>query len=165
MRFAARFALVLILLASLPQPAAAGEPQLDGMYALTGVNPDGSVYRGFVKIVSRGESVLVSWIFPRISGETVVATIMSVGVGVAKGEMVAVSYYGQDATGVVLYHIEAGGQRLTGEWVSAGDDSGAVHSETLTKLPAAPASVSPPPTESGKRTLPSRPVLRSGHAL
>ena len=148
MRFAARFAVLLVVLVSLPQPAAAGEPRLEGMYSLTGLNPDGTEYRGLVKIVSRGESFLVSWMFPRVSGETVVATITSAGVGIAKGETLAVSYYGQDATGVALYRIEEGGRRLTGEWVSANDQSGAVHSETLTKLPAAPASLSPAPTES-----------------
>jgi hypothetical protein len=163
MRCAARFALLLLVLASFPQPAAAGEPQLDGMYSLTGLNPDGSEYRGVVKIVSRGEGFLVSWIFPRVSGETVVATITSVGVGLVKGEMLAVSYYGQDATGVVLYRIEEGGQRLTGAWVSANDKSGTVHYETLRKLPAvlAPA---PPPAESQKETRPRRPVLTFGQA-
>ena len=140
MKLRAGFALLLALLASVPQTTAAGERQLDGMYSLTGVNPDGSTYRGLVKIMSRGESFLVSWIFPRVSGETIVATITSGGVGIAKGEMLAVSYYGQDATGVILYRIEEGGQRLTGEWVSANDNSGAIHSETLTKLPATPAS-------------------------
>ena len=77
MRFAARFAVLLVVLVSLPQPAAAGEPRLEGMYSLTGLNPDGTEYRGLVKIVSRGESFLVSWMFPRVSGETVVATITS----------------------------------------------------------------------------------------
>ena len=165
MRFAARFAWLLVLLAGFPLAAAAGEPQLEGMYSLTGLNPDGSEYRGVVKIVRRGESFLVSWIFPRVSGETVVATITAVGVGLAKGETLAVSYYGQDAAGVVLYHIEEGGQRLTGEWVSANDASGAVQSETLTKLPAEPAPVSPGPTEREKRTRPSRPVLTSAQSL
>ena len=162
MRFAARFALLLLVLACLPRPVVAGEPQLDGMYSLTGLNPDGSEYRGVVKIVSRGEGFLVSWIFPRVTGETVVATITSVGVGLVKGEMLAVSYYGQDATGVVLYRIEEGGQRLTGTWVSANDNSGTVHSETLTKLPT---SVTPPPAESQKEPRPRRPVLTSGQAL
>ena len=164
MRFAARLAVFLVLLASLPQPAAASEPQLEGVYSLTGVSPDGATYRGLVKIVRRGESFVVSWMVPRVVGETVVATILSAGVGVAKGEMLAVSYYGQDTTGVVLYRIEEGGQRLLGEWVSASDNGGAVHSETLTKLPAALVPVSPP-AESQKEIRPSRPVLRSGHAL
>lgn len=165
MTFAARFALVLVLVASFPQPAAAGEQLLDGVYSLTGLNPDGSAYRGVVKIVSRGESVLVSWFFPRVSGETIVVTIASVGVGIVRGEMLAVSYYGQDAAGVVLYHIEEGGQRLKGEWVSAVDDSGAVHSETLTKVPASPASVSPPSSESDKQPRPNHPVPTSGRAV
>ena len=165
MRFAGPFVLLLVLLVSLPQPAAAGEPQLDGMYSLTGLNPDGSEYQGFVKIVTRGESFLVSWLFPRVAGETIVATITAAGVGIARGGVLAVSYYGQDATGVVLYHIEEGGQRLTGAWASANDKSGAVHSETLTKLAAAPASVSPPPAEREKQTRPARPVPTSGHVL
>ena len=165
MRFAVPVALLLTVLTVFAPPVAAAEPKLDGIYTLTGLNPDGSEYRGLVKIISRGPSFLVSWMFPRASDATAVVGLRSVGVGIVKGGMFAVSYYGQDATGVALYHIEEGGQRLTGEWVSASDNSGAVHSETLTKLPAATAPVSPPPTESQKRTRPSRPVLTSPHAL
>jgi hypothetical protein len=165
MRFAARVAWLLVLLAGFPQPAAGGEQQLEGMYSLTGLNPDGSVYRGVVQIVRRGESFLVSWLFPKPSGETVVATLTQAGVGIAKGGVLAVSFYGQDVTGVGLYHVEEGGQRLTGEWVSANDTSGTVHFETLTRLPAAPASVSPPPSESGTRTRPNRATLTTGRAV
>lgn len=166
MRFAVPVAVLLTVLTVFAPPvAAAGETTLDGIYTLTGLNPDGSEYRGLVKIISRGPSFLVSWMFPRASDETVVVGLRSVGVGIASGGMFAVSYYGQDATGVALYHIEEGGQRLTGEWVSASDNSGTVHSEIMTKLPAAPAPVSPPPTESQKQTRPSRAVRTSGHAL
>ena len=150
MRFAVPVAVLLTVLTVFAPPvAAAGEPKLDGVYILTGLNPDGSEYRGLVKIMSRGPSFLVSWMFPRVSDETVVVGLRSVGVGIVKGGMFAVSYYGQDATGVALYQIEEGGQRLTGEWVAASDNSGAVHSETLTKLPAPPVtvSVSPPLAE------------------
>ena len=164
MRFAMSVALLLTVLTVVAPPAAAaGEPKLDGMYTLTGLNPDGSEYRGLVKIMSRGQSFLVSWMFPRVSDETVVVALRSVGVGIANGGMLAVSYYGQDVTGVALYHIEDGGQRLTGEWVSASDSGGTLHTETLTKLPAVP--VSQPPAESEKQTRPSRRAQASARVL
>ena len=90
MRFAVPVALLLTALTVFaPSVAAAGEPKLDGMYTLTGLNPDGSEYRGLVRIVSRGQSFLVSWMFPRASGETVVVGRRSVGVGIANGGMFA----------------------------------------------------------------------------
>ena len=124
----------LIALLVLPVALAhAAEPALEGMYTAHGVNPDGSEYRAVVKIVNKGESVHVAWMFPEVAGEETVLVLKSAGVGITGGGMLAVSYYGQDATGVALYRIENGGERLTGRRVSA--NGGTVHSETLTRLP------------------------------
>lgn len=145
-----RFALLLVAAASLAPPVAQGaEPALEGMYGAAGFNPDGSEYRGVVKIVRRGQSFVVAWIFPRQVGEEILLVPISAGAGVTSGGMLAVSYYGQDATGVILYQIENGGQRLIGRWVPANGE-GAVYSETLTKLPE-PAAV----PDSGTRLPPA----------
>ena len=138
-----RCALLLAVAATMAMPVAhAAEPALEGLYGAEGFNPDGSEYRGVVKIVRRGESYVVAWIFPSHVGEEIVFVAKSAGVGLARGATLAVSYYGQDATGVVLYQIEKGGERLVGRWVSANGE-GVVHSETLTKLPA--SAVAPEP--------------------
>jgi hypothetical protein len=132
--------LVLLMAWSVPARIAAGaEPALDGMYVAQGSNPDGSEYRGVVKIARRGEGFMVAWLFPHLVGEEMLLVLKSAGIGLMSGGTLAVSYYGQDATGIVLYQIENGGQRLVGRWTSATGE-GAVQSETLTKLPS-PAAV------------------------
>jgi hypothetical protein len=144
MRCTIRIVLLCVALVAVALPAPGSEPFLDGMYTAEGTNADGTQYRTFVKITPHGQSVLLAWIVPKEdeSGDYV---LRSGGVGVVSGGMLAVSYYGQDVTGVVLYQIENGGQRLAGRWVVAGGD-GAVHSEIQTKLPtAAPESDTQPP--------------------
>ncbi len=98
-----------------------------------------------MKIIRRGNTFLVSWMAPRVSDGAIEFVLMAGGVGIARGGMLAVSFYGQDATGVVLYQIEERGERLTGEWVSVNDAGGSRHVETLTRLPDATAPVAPPP--------------------
>ena len=137
--------LLAVLTVFAPPVAAAGEPKLEGSYSVTGVNPDGTEYEGRVKIIRRGNTFLVSWMAPRVSDEGVEFVLTAGGVGIARGGMLAVSFYGQDATGVVLYQIEEHGERLTGEWVSVNDAGGARHVEILTRLPDATAPVAPPP--------------------
>lgn len=114
--------------------AAEGESTLDGMYASTGVNPDGSQYKGFVHISHRGDSLVVSWMFPQTANGSMVLVPNSVGVGVVSDGMLAVSYYSSRAAGIVLYRIEEDGHRLAGHWTVAGSD-GNVYTETLVKLP------------------------------
>ena len=129
-----RLVLALVVLIAPPvvvTPAA--EPALEGMYAAEGFNPDGSEYRGAVKITRHGASFMVAWLFPRVVGEEEALVLKAAGVGIQHGGMLAVSYYGQDATGVALYQVENDGQRLTGRWVAANSD-GEVQLETLTKL-------------------------------
>jgi len=58
----------------------------------------------------------------RIEGETLVLVPRSAGIGVASDEVLAVSYYAQDVSGVILYRIEDSGQRLVGRWLVAGAD-------------------------------------------
>ena len=114
--------------------AAGADTELAGMYALNGTNPDGTQYRGFVHIAHRGESLVVSWMFPKNSDGKMVLVANSVGVGIVSDGMLAVSYYGSGAAGIVLYKIEEAGHRLAGHWTVAGQN-GNVYSETLLRLP------------------------------
>ena len=146
---AVRFTLVTIAIAGMAAvSSAAGEPELVGIYAADGVNPDGTQYHAIVQISRRGESFLVSWMFPT-DAEPIRLEPSSVGVGVASGGMLAVSYYTPQTSGVVVYRIEDEGKRLTGRWALVGDD-GTVHDETLTRLPE----VSTPPLPDPPTTPP-----------
>lgn len=150
-----RFTLVLIGVAGMAAvSSAAGEPELVGTYAADGVNPDGSQYHAIVHISRRGESFLVSWLFPT-DAEPIRLVPSSVGVGVASGGMLAVSYYTPQTSGVVVYRIEDEGKRLTGRWAFVGDD-GTVRDETLTKLPE----VSTPPPATPDPPAPPPPPAR-----
>jgi hypothetical protein len=125
-----------------------GDADPGGLYEATGVNPDGTAYRGFVHIARRGESFLVSWIFPQDSPDARGFALSSVGVGIVSDGMLAVSYYGVGAAGVAVYRIEEDGTRLAGHWTVAGDD-GSLHAETLTRLPGEPSATGDvaPPTD------------------
>jgi hypothetical protein len=147
-----RFALSMIAAAALlltAPPRAAAQETLDGMYASRGVNPDGTEYRGVVRIIRQGDRFVVSWMAPRaIAGEKLLLDLTSIGVGILSNGTLAVSYYTPGMLGIVVYRIEADG-RLDGQWTLVGDD-GAVRSETLTKLPpgvVAPAEGEPPPSQ------------------
>ena len=147
---------VAVLLACGTPIVWAGETALEGTYTAKGLNPDGSEYHRIVRIVKRGESFLVAWILAADVDGAVLLVPKSAGVGVARGGMFAVSYYGQDVTGVILYQIEEGGERLVGRWVTA-DGDGAVCSETLTRVrdPAAPAAT---PDTASPQPPPRRPA-------
>ena len=160
-----RSALVAILAATAGVAATpvSGDVELEGMYAAAGVNPDGSEYRAFVHIVRHGESFIVSWMFPQRSGESVVLEPASVGIGIVSGGALAVSYYTTRMSGVVIYRIEDEGKRLDGKWTLVGD-GGAVHTETLTRLPGGalePVDADPPLDQAPRR----RPRAGSGDAL
>ena len=146
--------LVLAAAALLAPGAPAAEPALEGMYTAQGVNPDGTEYRAVVQIARRGEGFTVAWLFPHLVGEEMLLVLKSAGVGLMSGGTLAVSYYGQDATGIALYQIESGGQRLIGRWASA-NGAGAVQTETLTKL-AVPAAT--PDTEAPLPRGPKKPA-------
>lgn len=121
---------------ALPPDAAGAEPDLHGMYASEGLNPDGSTYRGIVVVVRHGETFLLAWMFPKVEGDSVSLVPKSAGIGIVSGGTLAVSFYGGEVAGVVVYQIESRGERLTGRWAVAGS-AGAVYEETLTKLPRA----------------------------
>jgi hypothetical protein len=139
--------ILLLLFASLSAAPvwASDRPALEGVYMSFGTNPDGSEYHGVVDIERQGDRFLVTWMFPRLTGEVLTLELAAVGVGIARDGMLAVSYYGSKGTGLVLYRIEDDAQQLVGEWTVAGDDS-ELHPETLTrtsKHPTAPAGASP----------------------
>lgn len=121
---------VVALLVSGAPLASGNEPALEGTYTATGVNLDGSEYRRIVKIARRGESFLVAWVVPEKVDETIRLVPKSAGVGIVSEGMLAVSFYGQDVTGVILYQIEESGARLVGRWATAEGD-GTVRRETL----------------------------------
>jgi len=154
-----RLVLLVIATAALATPVAqSAEPALEGMYAAQGFNADGSEYRGVVKIARRGEGFMVAWLFPHLVGEETLLVLKSAGVGLMSGGALGVSYYGQDATGIVLYQVEDGGERLVGRWASANGE-GAVQSETLTKLPVPAAA---PDTETPLAPGPKKPAQSAG---
>jgi len=156
MRRAIRHTLAAVLLATAAAAGTpvSGEPNLEGVYAAAGVNPDGSEYRGFVHLLRHGDTFLVSWIFPQTSGEAVVFVPASVGIGIVSNGVLAVSYYTARTAGVVVYRIEEDGKRLAGRWTVV-DDGGAVHTETLTRL----ARAVPQPVEGDPPPPPRRPNL------
>ena len=63
---------------------------------------------------------------------TGVGPVTSIGIGIIRGDVLAVSYYTGTNIGIALYHIEKG-PRLTGEWTVLGAD-GQRYPETLTKM-------------------------------
>jgi len=143
---------VVVLIACGAPRAVASELELEGTYTAKGFNVDGSEYHRVVRIIRRGESFLVAWMLPERVDEVIVPRTKSAGVGVVNGGMLAVSYYGQDVTGVILYQIEEGGQRLIGRWVTA-DGNGAVGSETLIKVPSSSAPATPDTSRQSPQTL------------
>ena len=110
---------------------AAPEQVLDsdftGIYACEGKNPDGSAYGGIVEILKVQDTYLVRW--------TLSADTRVVGVGIFKGGVLAVSYFG-GSPALVVYSVTTDG-RLDGEWTVGGAE-GSVFSETLTKIQAEP---------------------------
>jgi hypothetical protein len=116
--------------------AAPDEADLPGMYECQGVGADGKPYRGAVIIEPDGSRFVVRWI--------IASELTAVGVGIREGNMLAVSFFGPDSGGVVLYRID--GQRLVGHW-SAPLAAGQVFEETLTRVanPPEPSSTAPQP--------------------
>ena len=125
-----RTLLLVLLLSTLAGlsigPARAEAPDLAGIYICDGVNAQGA-YRGFVEIVRAKDTFRVKWTFPR-SGDS------ALGIGIVSNGVLAVSYYGGQTAGVVVYKLD-GGTTLVGEWTVAGVNGG-VFKETLTRMPA-----------------------------
>jgi hypothetical protein len=126
MMHASRFAGVLVgvLLLALPLAQAAPNDDLSGVYRCEGTNPDGKPYRGTVEIVKNDQTYRVKWTMGQRGA--------SFGIGVVRGDMLAVSYYTSGNLGVVVYRI-AKGPQLIGEWTVLGAD-GQLFPERLTKM-------------------------------
>jgi hypothetical protein len=134
-----------------PAPAvpAAGLP---GVYECQGTGADGKPYRGAVIIEPDGNRFVLQWF--------VGTQLSAIGLGLREGNVLAVSFFGPDAGGVILYKID--GTRLVGQW-SAPVADGKVFEETLTRVadapPATPSSAPPKPRPSATRPFGrSRPV-------
>ncbi len=135
------------------QAAVPDSPNIPGIYECQGVGADGRPYRGAVIIEPDGNRFVVRWI--------IASELTAVGVGVREGNMLAVSFFGPDSGGVVLYRID--GEKLLGHW-SAPLAAGQVFEETLTRLanppaeaPAAPETAPPHPS-AVKPFKPGRPI-------
>ena len=101
----------LLALAALLVPAASAQkgPALGGAYAVRGTNPDGrGGYRGTLQVTPTGDTYGFAW----ATGTT------AEGVGVRRGDAVAVAYGGADC-GVALYAPGANGT-LVGTWAGMG---------------------------------------------
>ena len=132
-------------------PAAAPDvADILGIYECQGTGADGRPYRGAVIIEPDGSRFVVRWI--------IASELTAIGVGVREGNMLAVSFFGPDSGGVVLYRID--GEKLLGHW-SAPLAAGQVFEETLTRMANPPAS-SPSTPQTPPRQRPSVPSVPSG---
>jgi hypothetical protein len=143
-------ALVAVFLAALfgssfPAHAQAPDnPDITGVYRCDGVNPQGKAYRGMVEIVRINEAFQVRWTFPQSSDA-------ALGIGIISNGVLAVSYYGGDMAGVVVYKINDN-KPMVGEWTVVGSEGG-VFRETLTRVKghSAPADGAPPSERAPRR--------------
>ncbi len=99
---------------------------LSGVYGCEGKNPDGSPYRGVVRIAAVGDTYLVRWSLPN--------DVEVLGVGILRQDTLSVSYFG-GTPAIVVYKQD--GKRLLGEWTMGGTE-GAVFTETLTPMADTP---------------------------
>lgn len=116
-------AVVAAMHLAVPARSLAQQPDIAGTYRAEGSNPDGTKYRGVVEIAKNGDTYRLRW---SISSEA-----PSFGIGIVNGDMLAVSYFNNTMTGVILYKIEKGA-RLVGQWTVLGAE-GKVYPETLMK--------------------------------
>jgi hypothetical protein len=129
-------------------PAAADPHELPGIYECQGTGADGRSYRGAVIIEPDGNRFVVQWYMSE--------ELTAVGLGIREGDMLAVSFFGADSGGIVLYRIN--GTRLIGHW-SAPLTNGQIFEETLTRVanPPTPSKAPPSAAPSGPRRPPARP--------
>jgi hypothetical protein len=111
---------------------------------------DGREYRGAVIIEPDGNRFVLQWY--------VASQLTAIGLGIREGNMLAVSFFGADAGGVVLYRID--GARLVGQW-SAPVANGQVYGETLTRVADPPPAADPPTEKPKPRPSGTRPFGRS----
>jgi hypothetical protein len=155
MRSAALLLLVLLVTGVKPsiggaaRGAAPDTSDIPGIYECQGTGADGRPYRGAVIIEPDGSRFVVRWI--------IASELTAIGVGVREGNMLAVSFFGPDSGGVVLYRID--GEKLLGHW-SAPLAAGQVFEETLTRManpPASEPSTPPAPPRQRPSVVPSGP--------
>ena len=105
-----------LVLAALPAAA-----QRNGVYDMTGTNPDGTAYSGEVGMQQVG---LVSWrVIWNVAGERIE------GIGMSSGNVMAVMYQLGQRTGMGIFNIQVDGS-MTGQWTVLG--SSGIGTETLT---------------------------------
>jgi hypothetical protein len=129
-----------------PTARSAEQPGLAGLYLCDGIDVTGSAYRGFVEIDSRGDTLVLTWMFPDGNERGELQT-SAIGVGIASGESLSVGYFGRAAAGLVVYRIENGNQRLVGKWSRAGGAGGGVEGVVAKRAGGAPSPglAQPPP--------------------
>jgi hypothetical protein len=131
---ARQLGLSMIVVIGVAPVLAAGQPAFDGVYIARGVDSDGNEYRRAVEIERKGDRFIVTWVAARIVGEAVILEPTWVGVGIATGDTLSVSFVAGDTLGVIVYQCSNDTQQMKGRWTLAGDDE-AIYSETLTRLP------------------------------
>jgi len=135
MTCARRFAAPLLALMAIGvvPVASAAQPGFDGVYIAHGVDAEGLEYRRAVDIERHGDRFAVTWVAAELVGRAVILVPIRVGVGIAAGDTLSVSFVAGDTLGIMVYEFSGDGQ-LSGRWTLAGDDE-TVYSETLTRLP------------------------------
>jgi hypothetical protein len=147
--------IALIAIGAVPVPSA-GQPAFDGVYIASGVDAEGNQYRRAVDIERHGDRFTVTWIAAEVVGEAIILEPIWVGVGIAIGDTLSVSFVAEDTLGIMVYKFGGDGQ-VSGRWTLAGDDE-TVYSETLTKLPdmlPEPAAADPPEDHAHPSSPPS----------
>ena len=114
---------IAVLLSSLAAPSTAAEIDIAGLYNCEGTNPNGTTYRSVVEIIKNDQTYRVTW--------TMGERNASIGIGIVRDGLLAVSYYANGNLGVIVYRIKKGPQ-LAGEWTVLGADD-ELFPETLTK--------------------------------
>jgi hypothetical protein len=157
--------MLVVAVAVIAAPAARSDeqPALAGLYLCEGTDPTGSQYRGFVEIAGHRSTLVLTWIFPESPESGAALRPSAVGVGIARGGSLAVSYFSGTMAGIIVYRIQQENRQLLGEWTVVGGD-GSVYSETLTRLgvPVSPSLDDDEPREGQKRKVPA---VRGGVAL
>lgn len=141
--------------AAAPAPAAPASG-LPGVYECQGTGADGKEYKGAVIIHPDGNRFVLQWY--------VGTQLSAIGLGLREGNVLAVSFFGPDAGGVIVYKID--GARLIGQW-SAPVTNGKVFAETLTRVADTPPAATPPPSSVPPKPRPSdaRPLGRSSRPI
>lgn len=108
----------LVMLICVAGPALA---QRNGLYDVTGTNPDGSAYEGRLVLNQVG---IVSWqVVWEVSGDRIE------GIGMSAGNVFSVTYQLGQRTGLGIFNVNADGF-MSGQWTVFG--SSGIGTESLT---------------------------------